>query len=223
MDLSLWVKICGVMHPDQAVDIGRAGADAIGFISVPSSPRYVTPPQIQAIARILMAASLAHIERVGVFVNADPATITTAVEVGLLTALQLHGDESPQICHELRQRHPTLRLIKAFRIRSEADLQAVAQYEDSVDAFLLDAYHPQQLGGTGRTINWRSLTTFQPRLPWYLAGGLTPDNVQQALTILSPHGIDVSSGVEVEPGNKSLSQVQRLFAALNRQPVPNPG
>ena len=213
VDSSLWVKICGLKQPEQAVAIARLGANAIGFISVRSSPRYVAPSQMRAISNALLAHSL-DVERVGVFANADLATISDAVAVGQLTALQLHGQESLEVCATIREAYPTLKLIKAFRIRSEADLQSTLPYEKTVDALLLDAYHPQLLGGTGQTIDWSYLKAFQPNIPWFLAGGLTPDNIQRSLTLLSPDGIDVSSGVEVSPGNKSLEKVQCLFAAL---------
>ncbi|NER82644.1 MAG: phosphoribosylanthranilate isomerase [Leptolyngbya sp. SIO1D8] len=214
MNSALWVKICGLMQPQQAVEIAQLGADAIGFICVPASPRYVTPPQIQAISQVLAAACLDTVERVGVFANASLATLTETIEIGQLTALQLHGQESPATCARVRNAHPDLKLIKAFRIRSEADLLAVTAYEESVDRFLLDAYHPQQLGGTGQTIDWPLLKTFQPSKPWLLAGGLTPDNIQAALALLSPNGIDLSSGLEVSPGNKSLAKVEKLFQQL---------
>jgi phosphoribosylanthranilate isomerase len=92
-----------------------------------------------------------------------------------------------------------VKLIKAFRIRSDADLAAVQPYETIIDAILLDAYHPHLQGGTGATLNWRSLQTFRPARPWILAGGLTPGNVSEALELLKPDGIDLSSGVELSP------------------------
>ncbi|MGD1941474.1 MAG: phosphoribosylanthranilate isomerase [Leptolyngbyaceae cyanobacterium] len=216
VDSSLWIKICGLMVPEQAITIARQGASALGFIGVRSSSRYVTPLQIRAMSQALIAASLPEVERVGVFVNATATELEAAITTGQLTALQLHGQETPERCQQLRHAYPQLKLIKALRIRSEADLLAVQSYEASVDAILLDAYHPDRLGGTGKTLDWRSLQTFHPAVPWILAGGLTPDNIETALTQLSPHGIDLSSGVELSPGNKCLKQVERLFATLQK-------
>jgi len=214
IDSSLWVKICGLMQPEQAVAIARLGADAIGFIGVRSSPRYVTPLQIRAISEALMADGQDGVERVGVFANAALDEMTEAVQVGRLTGLQLHGQEPPEFCAQMREIFPDLKLIKALRIRATDDLAAVGAYEAIVDRVLLDAYHPHLLGGTGKTLDWETLRTFQPRCSWVLAGGLTPDNVSQALVTLSPFGIDLSSGVEASPGNKSLDKVTQLFAVL---------
>lgn len=203
------------MEPEQAVEIARLGVDAIGFICVRSSPRYVTPHQIQAMSCTLIDASFEQVERVGVFANADLATLAEVIETAHLTTLQLHGQESPEVCAQIHKRHPDLRVIKAFRIRSEADLLSTLAYE-TVDMLLLDAYHPQLLGGTGQTLNWQLLKMFQPTKPWLLAGGITPNNVQDALSVLSPNGIDVSSGVETSPGNKCLEKVRNLLNTLRR-------
>ena len=218
IDSSLWVKICGFIQPAQTVAIARLGADAVGFICVRSSPRYVTPLQIRAMSQALIHESLTSVERVGVFVDATFDVLAETVEMGQLTTLQLHGQEPPQACAQIRKAYPDLKIIKSFRIRSETDLASTSTYEDTVDALLLDAYHPNLLGGTGKTLPWESLQGFRPGRPWILAGGLTPANVQQALTRLSPNGIDLSSGVELSPGNKSLAKAKQLFDALQRQP-----
>jgi phosphoribosylanthranilate isomerase len=215
VDSSLWVKICGLMVPEQAVAIARQGSSAIGFIAVPKSPRYVTTLQMQAISEALVAAEYAQVERVGVFVDASLETLEVAALTGKLTTLQLHGQESPAHCQQIRQRLPEVKLIKAFRIRDDADLAAIRPYESVVDALLLDAYHPHLQGGTGETLNWRSLQTFRPTKPWILAGGLNSDNISEALALLQPDGIDLSSGVELSPGNKCLHQTQRLFTTLS--------
>jgi len=215
IDSSLWVKICGLMVPDQAVAIARQGASAIGYIGVSSSPRYVTPLQMRAMSAALRA-EYPHVERVGVFVNAKMETLQEAIAVGQLTTVQLHGQESPEVCQQVRQAWPEVKLVKAFRIRSRGDLSMVSPYETVVDALLLDAYHPRLYGGTGETLDWRSLQTFRPTKPWILAGGLTPDNIGAALELLSPDGIDLSSGVETSPGNKGLTKTRNLFAALAR-------
>lgn len=204
------VKICGITKPEQGKAIATLGATALGFICVPDSPRYVRPEQILAVVEHLPE----NIDRIGVFANASLEEICQTVAAAELTGVQLHGDESPEFCHALRSLLPNVEIIKALRVRS---LQALAQtdvYTDSVDTLLLDAYHPQQLGGTGKTLDWGTLRQFQPTSPWLLAGGLTPDNILEALNHVHPNGIDLSSGVERAPGDKDLTKVAQLFEQL---------
>ena len=206
------VKICGITQIEQSQAIAALGANSIGFICVRQSPRYITPEQIRAISITLPAT----IDRVGVFANHDLQEIAAVVKQANLTSVQLHGEESAHFCLQLRQLiSEEIEIIKAFRIKSAASLQETADYTNYVDTLLLDAYHPQMLGGTGKTINWQDLAQFKPSLPWLLAGGLTPDNLTIALERLQPDGIDLSSGVERSPGNKDLTKVARLFEVLN--------
>ena len=204
------VKICGIIQPEQGKAIAQLGATALGFICVKASPRYVTPQQIQAVT-----AQLQPIERIGVFAGTEIKEIQAIALTAHLTGVQLHGDESPQFCHQLRQSLPTVEILKALRIRTSACLTEAATYETCVDTLLLDAYHPQMLGGTGKTLDWATLQQFRPQCPWLLAGGLTPDNIQNALTQLKPDGIDLSSGVERSPGDKDLTKVAQLFENLS--------
>jgi phosphoribosylanthranilate isomerase len=206
------VKICGITQPGQGQAIAELGATDLGFICVPASPRYLTPRQIQAIVRQLPPAT----GKIGVFAGAVPGEICRTVEIAQLTGVQLHGAESPDFCEELRQLLPAVELIKAFRLKTPDCFGELPAYWSAVDTLLLDAYHPQQLGGTGKTLNWQALQQFSPPLPWLLAGGLTPDNVVQALSLLRPSGIDLSSGVERSPGNKDLLKVTRLFQQLSQ-------
>lgn len=208
------VKICGITKIGQAQKIAEAGADLIGFICVERSPRYVTPEKIRAIADNLPTET----KKVGVFADHSLPAITQIIDQANLTTVQLHGQESPEFCQQLRQIiAPNIKLIKAFRIESSQTLKSTVAYIDCVDTLLLDAYHPQMLGGTGKTIDWQDLALFKPELPWMLAGGLTPDNLAEALTWLQPDGIDLSSGVERSPGNKDLSKVAQLFRVINNQ------
>ena len=129
--------------------------------------------------------------------------------------MQLHGEESPDFCRQLRKLLPNkIEIIKAFRIKTAQSLEDLDCYQDVVDTFLLDAYHPQMLGGTGKTLDWQDLEEFKPAKPWMLAGGLTPDNILDALGRLQPDGIDLSSGVERSPGDKDLDKVALLFEEL---------
>lgn len=204
--LSMRIKICGLTQLDQAVAIATMGASVLGFICVRQSPRYVTPETIQTIVQ-----ALPPIDRFGVFANAPLEQVKQTVALGKLSGVQLHGQESTAYCQTVRTALPHVELIKALRIRDLQDLDHIAAYAPYVDTFLLDAYHPQQLGGTGHTLDWETLQTFQPERPWFLAGGLRPDNLAQALSLLSPEGIDLSSGVEHAPGDKDLNKVAQLL------------
>lgn len=219
------IKICGITQPAQGRAIAELGATALGFICVPASPRFVTGDRIAEICRTLPSpearserSSKPACDRIGVFANADLDDILQVARTAPLTGVQLHGDEPPSFCDRLHRALPNLELIKAFRIRRTDDLDRPSAYQDSVASVLLDAYHPQQLGGTGHTLDWNALRQFRPPRPWFLAGGLTPDNVAKALTQLHPDGIDLSSGVERSPGDKDLDRVAQLFNALARQP-----
>lgn len=204
------VKICGITKPEQGKAIVDLGATALGFICVTQSPRYCHSSQIAAIVKQIPEP----IDRIGVFANASITEIVQTATQGHLNGIQLHGNESPQFCQQLHQALPQVELIKALRIKSPQSLPQAYDYADSVDTLLLDAYHPHQLGGTGQTLNWETLAKFSSPLPWLLAGGLTPTNVTTALAQLRPDGIDLSSGVERQPGDKDLEKVAQLFQAL---------
>ena len=206
----LRVKICGIMTPAQGQQIAELGATAIGFICVEKSPRYVTPEQIREIAMALPKET----DRIGVFMNHKLETIVSTVETSGLTSVQLHGAESVEFCAEVRSALPTVELIKAFRIENAETLKSTQDYAPVVDWLLLDAYHPNLGGGTGLVLDWELLSAFKPDRPWFLAGGLTPNNVAEAVQMLSPQGIDLSSGVETSPGHKDLAKVAALFEAI---------
>lgn len=214
---SLRVKICGVTRVDQAIALGDLGVATLGFVCVRRSPRWIEPVAIGAIARELEAqdGGARRSRRVGVFAQADLETICRTVAVGQLTGVQLHGDESLAFARQVRDALPQVELIKAVRVRGVADLDEAQLFCDTVDALLLDAYHPTQLGGTGHAIDWSLLQGFRPPVPWLLAGGLNAENVTEALTLLQPDGIDLSSGVERSPGDKDLAKVRQLCHNLN--------
>lgn len=204
------IKICGITQPSQGQAIAQLGATMLGFICVHQSPRYVRPFQIQAVIKKLPTT----VRCVGVFANASLLEIEQVLKQTELTGIQLHGDESPRFCHQVKQRFSHLELIKAFRIKTSQSLKTIPTYFDEVDTLLLDAHHPHLLGGTGHTLDWEILKEFNPPLPWLLAGGLTSDNIKQYLTRLYPTGIDLSSGVERSPGDKNLTKIAELFALL---------
>lgn len=216
---ALRVKICGITQPAQGRAIAEMGAAMLGFICAPMSSRYVTPAQIAAVVSALPLDSETGdiaCDRVGVFVNASLEVIRETVAIGRLTGIQLHGDEPPAFCQQVKHVLPEMELIKALRIASREALEQARLYDRVVDALLLDAYHPTLLGGTGHTLDWRGLQAFSPQTPWLLAGGLTPDNILEALALVHPDGIDLSSGVELAPGNKDLQKVAQLFRNLAR-------
>lgn len=207
------IKICGLTQGDQARAIAQAGADALGFVCVAESPRYVSPQAIKAIVQTLPAQALQGnpLTKIGVFANASLDQVTSTVEMGELTGVQLHGQESLEFCRMLRKLLPRVVIIKAFRVKGADTLLETTAYTETVDAFLLDAYSPNVLGGTGQSWDWSLLQGFRSALPWFLAGGLTPYNVMTAVQQANPPGIDLSSGVERAPGDKDLELVQQLF------------
>ncbi len=204
------IKICGITTVEQGTQIARMGATDLGFICVPNSPRYLKLAQLQTLVSELAGVA----NTVGVFADFSVATISHVVALTNMDTVQLHGTESIEFCQELRQALPDTEIIKALRVRTSSDLVAIQAYSPVVDSLLLDAYDPNALGGTGQTLDWEQLSTFKPSIPWLLAGGLTPDNVCTALSQLYPDGIDLSSGVEVSPGDKNLDLVERLFVNL---------
>ncbi|MEB3171561.1 MAG: phosphoribosylanthranilate isomerase [Synechococcaceae cyanobacterium] len=206
------LKICGLRDPGQAAEVASLGVDAIGVIGVPGSPRFLEAGQRQALFGAMRAASPACL---GVLVVADPddQRLPELQPDRGHDVVQLHGGESPERCHQLRERLGGL-LWKALRIRSREDLQRAAAYAPVVDALLLDAWVPDQLGGTGQPIPIEWLEGFEPPLPWWLAGGICADRVPPLLARLSPSGLDASSGVERSPGDKDLERVAALVAAV---------
>lgn len=207
------VKICGITTPSQGEAIANLGATDLGFICVPTSPRYVTPDRIRTVVQHLSRS----IPCIGVFANTPIDEICQVFREGNLTAVQLHGHESPEFCQQLRASLPTgVEIIKAIRVKNAAALAQGEIYAEVVDTLLLDAYHPGQLGGTGQPLDWAALQQFSPQCPWLLAGGLTPENILDALKQVNPTGIDLSSGVERSPGDKDLTKVARLFEQLQQ-------
>lgn len=205
------IKICGITSIEQGMEIAKMGATDLGFICVPSSPRYLNLTKLHPLVTALGAVA----NTVGVFADFSVMTIAQVVSITELNTVQLHGNESIEFCQELRDILPATEIIKAWRVRDDSDLDKIAAYSQVVDCLLLDAYHPDALGGTGQTLDWAGLSAFNPPIPWLLAGGLTADNVCTALSQLHPDGIDLSSGVEIAPGDKDLGLVERLFSNLS--------
>jgi phosphoribosylanthranilate isomerase len=209
----LRIKICGITQLAQGRSIAEYGATDLGFICVAASPRYVSPANLQTLVPELQS----QVNCIGVFADEDLEILVRITQATGFGSIQLHGQESLAYCQELRQQLPDREIIKAWRVRTTQDLETIQTYSQTVDTLLLDAYHPQALGGTGHTLDWQSLLDFQPVIPWFLAGGLNPGNISIALSQLHPQGIDLSSGVEVSPGIKDLNLVQDLFAEVRRK------
>ncbi|MCT0200451.1 phosphoribosylanthranilate isomerase [Synechococcus sp. CS-1325] len=207
------LKICGLRRSDQAVAVASSGADAVGVIAVEGSPRWLEPPLRPGLFAALHQSS-SHC--LGVLVVADPGDDeldSLRPEQGGHDVVQLHGRESPQRCRQLAEQLGCP-LWKALRVRQPADLQRVMAYAGAVDAVLLDAWVPDQLGGSGQRIPIEWLSGFQPAMPWWLAGGISPENVAAVLAAVQPDGLDVSSSVELAPGLKDLGRVSQLIEAI---------
>jgi phosphoribosylanthranilate isomerase len=204
--MSVKVKICGITNLADAQTAAEAGADLLGFVFYEQSPRHISVKAASGIARQLPP----FVARVGVFVNAREELISQALGECGLNVLQFHGDESPQDCLKFG-----VMSLKAFRVRDQASLKSFPAYPTA--AWLLDAHTPAARGGTGATFNW-DLAVEAQKLgrPIFLAGGLTPDNVGEAVRRVRPFAVDVSSGVESAPGKKDAAKV-RAFIAAARQ------
>ncbi|MHB9112640.1 MAG: phosphoribosylanthranilate isomerase [Thermoleophilia bacterium] len=207
------VKICGLTRPGDAALAAELGAWALGVVFAPESPRWVS---IKRAAEVLASAP-AGVGRVGVFVNARADEIAGAVEACGLTAVQLHGDESPEECREVRERTGVL-VIKALAVSGPESLERVVQFD--TDYILLDTYHPEHRGGTGEVFDWSLSAVLDEgfrggRL--ILAGGLDPVNILDAVRAAAPFAVDVSSGVESAPGIKDPEQLRLLFEKLRKE------
>ncbi len=198
------IKICGITRLEDAEAAVAAGVDALGFMFYPGSPRRVSEDVAATIGRSLPPLVL----RVGVFVEAPEDVIrATAARCGL-QALQFHGTEPPEFCRRFE-----LPVIKAFRIRGPESLAALRAYDTA--AWLLDSYVAGQPGGTGTIFNWDlAVEAVRWGRPVFLAGGLTPDNVAEAVRRVRPYAVDVSSGVESAPGRKDPHRLRALVAAV---------
>ena len=194
------IKICGITNIDDAMAAVEFGADAVGFVFFQGSPRYISPDAAAGIIRKLPSFAMT----IGVFVDEKPSQIEKTIASTGIDVIQLHGDEPPEMCAFSR------RIIKAIRIKSLASLDPLVHYQDKVSAFLLDTFSPGSLGGTGQKFNWDIATYAKQFGRTILSGGLTPDNIVEAIRRVRPYGVDVSSGVELKKGKKDHLKM-RLF------------
>ena len=198
------VKICGITNLDDALAAIAAGADVLGLNFYEKSPRHVSMKTAAEISKKISP----FIMRAGVFVNADENLVSRAIGECGLSLLQFHGDETPEFCVQFG-----LMSMKAIRIRDAESLKELPRFQ--TDAYLLDAYSPGARGGTGEKFNWELAVEAQKfGKPVFLAGGLTPENVAEAVRKVRPFGVDVASGVESAPGKKDHAKIRAFIAAV---------
>ena len=204
----MFIKVCGITNLEDALAAVEAGADALGFNFYAKSQRYIAPESARHIIEQLPSTVMS----VGVFVNEEePEEVARISDFARLSAVQLHGDESPEYCHALKVRF----IIKALRVSARFEPERVKDYE--TNAVLLDAYTTAARGGTGRVVDWevaRRVRELVPQL--YLAGGLAPENVAEAIAVVEPYAVDACSKLESAPGRKDAERV-RLFVAAGRR------
>ena len=203
------IKFCGLTDPADADEAVAAGAWAIGMILWPGSPRRCSLD----VATEIAATHRRRVELVGVFVNPTLDELARAADTAGFTMLQLHGDEGPAFCAEAARR-TGCRVIKAVRVRSRADIQALAPFH--TDFHLLDGYRPGVPGGTGETFAWDLARAHGSAVPVIMSGGLTATNVGEAIAAVRPYAVDVASGVELSPGRKDPALLRAFAEAVAR-------
>ena len=199
------VKICGITNWADARKSAEAGADFLGFNFYAKSPRYITPAAAGQIIKRLPKA----IKSVGVFVNETEENILETARMAGLHQIQLHGDESPEVVARLRRNFPVIKALRVDR-KIEASLSDFA----NADGLLLDAVNGDQFGGTGKTFDWNVMRGASAKKKLFLAGGLTPENIAEAIRIGRPYAVDVCGGVEARPGKKDPKRVTAFMRAV---------
>jgi len=199
------VKICGITNLDDALLAAELGAQALGFIFYPKSPRAITP----AAARQIIAQLPPLVLSVGVFVNEPAAVVMEVAEMVRLDWVQLHGEEPPEYCRFLSRN-----VLKAIPVQDRSSLDRMKQYRGCVRAFLLDTHKSGQKGGTGESFDWLLARQAKEYGSLVLAGGLNAENVAVAIQEVSPLAVDVASGVEAAPGKKDHARLRAFFKAV---------
>lgn len=204
------IKICGITNVEDALLSAKLGADALGFNFYEQSPRYISREK----AREIIEQLPKEILKVGVFVDESLENIVETAEIAKLDALQLHGKEMPEFAKKLKIK-TNLKIIKAFRVSREFKSEDVLQYE--VDAVLLDAYSGKEYGGTGETFDWEIAKKVQGIFPkMYLAGGLSAENVEEAILEVNPFAIDACSRLESIKGKKDFDKVKNFIQTAKK-------
>lgn len=205
------VKICGLSTPETITTAITHGTDFIGLVFYPPSPRHVEI----AVAKYLTSQVPDGIEIVGLFVNPDNQTLQEVLNEVPLSMIQLHGDESPHRVNEIKTKF-NIPVMKALPIETAEDLKAAKFYDDVTDWLLFDAKGEELPGGNGIAFDWTILADYKGIRPWFLAGGLTPNNVQEAIQITNTMAVDVSSGVESAPGVKNVKKIRSFISAVKQ-------
>ncbi|MBN2062446.1 MAG: phosphoribosylanthranilate isomerase [Deltaproteobacteria bacterium] len=196
------VKICGITNYDDASMAVGCGADALGFIFA-ASPRRISPEKARDIIRNLPP----FVSSVGVFVNEDYKTIQRITDFCCLDNIQLHGDEPPELCGKFLPG-----CIKAFRVKDDSSIESIKPYKGKCRAILLDTYSKDKEGGTGISFDWElALKAKKFDIPIILSGGLGPDNIETAISLVEPYAVDVNSGIEKSPGKKDPELMKKLM------------
>ena len=199
------IKICGIINEEDALCAAACGADALGFIFYPPSPRYIAPADALEIIKKIPA----HIAIVGVFVNEAAENVKQISGLCSLDFIQLHGDESVEYCLGFAREM----IIKAVELRDEDDLRNAVRYNAA--AILVDSRHDGLYGGTGKKSNWDLALKIKSKKPLILSGGLNEENVCEALEKVAPHALDINSGVEIKPGEKDHQKLVKLFDLIH--------
>lgn len=207
-------KICGINDPSAMKTAVSAGAKYVGLVFYPPSPRALTPDEAAGLAALVPD----EVTTVGLFVDPDDTLIDRVLARVPLDTLQLHGSETPARCTELRQRTGRP-VMKAIKVASPKDIDTAEEYLGSVDWLMFDAKVPREMagalpGGNALSFDWTLLAGRTWPVPWMLAGGINPDNVAAAVQVSGTKVVDVSSGVETEPGRKDPARIEALLAAV---------
>ena len=211
------IKICGITNTSQANSIAQLKINAIGVIGVRNSPRFVSEEECIKIFYEVEKVS-SDIEKVLVIANEKPEKIKSINNRSIPpSVIQLHGDESVEYCREFKAEFPTIKLWKAFRLKSINDLKIISQYEKNIDAILLDAWDAKSLGGTGNRIPLELLFNKTFKCPWILAGGISAEVIPEIFSKINPDGIDASSRLEISPGIKDLKKVESLVRKIREE------
>ena len=208
------IKICGITSVDQALEIARLGADAIGIISVEESPRYVLASKKKEIFENL-SKYFPKVKRVSVIKNVPMNKILETLQSNKNeNVLQLHGDENISYCKKIKKEFQYIELWKAFRIKRAKDLKNISPYSNFIDAVLLDSWNKETYGGSGIKIQQKYLHNLKFENNWWLAGGISIDWVKSIIKDIKPYGIDISSSIELTPGVKDISKTKELIEAI---------
>ncbi len=201
------VKMCGTTNLEDALAAVDAGVDALGFIFYKKSPRNIDPE----LARIIIEQLPPFVDTVGVFVDRDQEEVEEIIRFCGLGYAQLHGQESPKYCERLARFAAPCQVIKALRVGGDLQADDITPYNEHVKGFLLDTYQKGVKGGTGQRFDWSLIQELKLQRDVILAGGLDPENVQEALTAVRPYAVDVNSGVETSPRQKDHNLISRFI------------